>query len=158
VSGALDPNWTATANSHWGVWATFACGNKLYIGGDFTEVSGVAQLHFAQFSDDIDQSPSCIAGGPGGGADKPRVKRLKAKVRGNRAIIRGRLVPPAPGDKVGLVFYANGSPLRRVDKKSDDLNADSRFKKKFKVPAGSTRCKVKVAYKGDTVGRKKFKC
>ena len=51
VSGALDPNWKATANSKWGVWATLAYADKLYIGGDFTEVSGVAQLRFAQFSE-----------------------------------------------------------------------------------------------------------
>lgn len=155
-SGALDPSWTASANSQWGVWSAFACGTKLYIGGDFTEVSGVAQLHYAQFSDDLEQVPSCLPG-PSGGVP-PHVKGLKAKVRGNKAIIRGQLLPPAPGDKVMLIFRAKGSPRTRVARKSDELNADSRFKKNFKIPSGSARCKVKVAYEGQRVGRKKFKC
>jgi hypothetical protein len=59
---------------------------------------------------------------------------------------------------VKLTFFANGSPLRKVVKRTATLNADSKFKKSFRVPADSTRCKVKVAFQGQAVGRKKFKC
>jgi hypothetical protein len=95
------------------------------------------------------------AGTPGG---QWILQRLKAKVKGNKAIITGQIAPPAPGEKVSLTFFANGSALKKVAKKSAELNADSRFKRKFKVPAESTRCKVKVAFKGDNLGKKKFKC
>ena len=86
------------------------------------------------------------------------LQNLKTKVKGGRAIISGTIQPPAPGDKVSLTFFANGSPLRKIAKKSATLNADSKFKKRFKVPGDSTRCKVNVAFQGSTLAQKKFKC
>ena len=86
------------------------------------------------------------------------LKGLKAKVRGNKAVITGTIQPPNPGKRVKLTFFANGSPLRKTAKKSATMNADSKFKKRFRVPTDSTRCKVKVAFQGQTVGQKKFKC
>jgi len=88
----------------------------------------------------------------------PTLQGLKAKVKGGRATITGTIQPPAPGDKVSLTFFANGSPLRKIAKKSATLDADSKFKKRFKVPTDSTRCKVKVVFKGSTLGQKKFTC
>jgi hypothetical protein len=38
------------------------------------------------------------------------------------------------------------------------LNASSEFKKRFKVPSDSTRCKVVVRFKGAKLGQKKFRC
>ncbi len=86
------------------------------------------------------------------------VVNLKAKVKGGRATITGQILPPAPGEKVSLTFFANGSPLRKIATKSATLNPDSKFKKRFKVPSDSTRCKVKVAFMGSPLGKKKFKC
>ena len=83
---------------------------------------------------------------------------LKAKVKRGKATVRGRIVPPAPGEKVKLAFFANGSPLRKVAKAKVALNDQSRFKKRFKVPADSTRCKVVVRFGGSRVGKKKFRC
>jgi hypothetical protein len=97
----------------------------------------------------------CAPGTPGG---KPVLQGLKTRVKGNRAIISGQIQPPAPGQQVKLTFFANGSPLRKIAKKSATLNADSKFKKKFRVPTDSTRCKVKVAFQGQAMGQKKFKC
>jgi hypothetical protein len=93
--------------------------------------------------------------GGGGGVS---LNNLKTKLRGNRAIISGQIQPPNPGKQVRLTFFANGSPLRKIAKKSATLNADSKFKKKFGVPTDSTRCKVKVAFQGQAMGQKKFKC
>jgi hypothetical protein len=102
---------------------------------------------------------TCAPPGPGGGGGSGfALKGLKAKVRGSRAIITGRIEPPAPGEKVKLRFFANGSPLRKIAKKSATLNADSKFKKSFRVPSDSTRCRVKVAFRGDPVGKKTFRC
>ncbi|MGH2675650.1 MAG: hypothetical protein ACRDKA_09390 [Actinomycetota bacterium] len=92
---------------------------------------------------------------PGGA---PVLQGLKTKVKGNRATVTGTIQPLAPGEKVKLTFLANGSPLKKVAKKSATLNADSQFKKRFKVPSESTRCKVRVAFKGAKLGQKKFKC
>jgi hypothetical protein len=97
----------------------------------------------------------CAPGTVGG---KPILQSLKAKVRGSRAIISGKILPPAPGKRVVLTFFANGSPLRKISKKSATLNADSRFKKGFRVPTDSTRCRVKVAFEGDPMGKKTFRC
>lgn len=83
---------------------------------------------------------------------------LKTKVRSGKATVRGRIVPPAPGEPVKLTFFANGSPLRKVAKAKVALNDQSRFKKRFKVPADSTRCKVVVRFAGSRVGKKKFRC
>jgi hypothetical protein len=95
-------------------------------------------------------------GGPGGGAFS--LSNLKAKVKGGRATITGKVNPPAPGDQVKLTFFANGSPLRKVATKSATLNTSSEFKKRFKVPSDSTRCKVMVRFKGPKLGQKKFRC
>jgi hypothetical protein len=97
----------------------------------------------------------CAPGTTGGA---PLLKGLKARVKGNRAIISGQVLPPAPGDTVALTFFANGSPLHKVAKKNAVLNADSKFKKRFRIPDESTRCKVKVAFHGSTLGQKKFRC
>jgi hypothetical protein len=97
---------------------------------------------------------SCGAPGPG----PVSVQGLKAKVKGNRVTITGKIEPPAPGDNVTLTLFANGSPLRKVAKKSDELDANSEFKKRFKIPSDSTRCKVKVQFRGQAVGKKRFKC
>jgi hypothetical protein len=91
------------------------------------------------------------------------VKGVKAKVKGANAIISGQILPPAPGGKVFLTFLANGSPLKKVAKGKDKLNAQSKFSKKFKVPGGATRCMVKVNFKGDaghfpSKAKKKFRC
>jgi hypothetical protein len=94
----------------------------------------------------------------GGGGGTATVQGLKARVKGTRAIITGQIAPPAPGDKVVLTLFANGSPLRKVAKKTAELNGDSEFKKRFALPAGATRCKVRVAFHGDTAGQKKFRC
>jgi hypothetical protein len=94
----------------------------------------------------------------GAGGATATVQGLKTKVKGTRAIITGRIAPPAPGDKVVLTLFANGSPLRKIAKKSAELNGDSEFKKRFTIPGGATRCKVRVGFNGDTVGQKKFRC
>lgn len=91
------------------------------------------------------------------------VQGLKAKVKGNKAIISGQILPPAVGAKVIMIFFANGSPLRKVAKKSDRLNSQSQFSKRFSVPEDSTRCKVKVNFQGDaghfaSAGQKRFRC
>jgi hypothetical protein len=94
---------------------------------------------------------------PGGGSAFT-VTNLKARAKGGRATITGAIVPPAPGDQVKLTFFANGSPLRKIAKKSATLNANSEFKKRFRVPGESSRCKVQVAFRGTRLGQKKFKC
>ena len=88
----------------------------------------------------------------------PALQGLKAKVRGNRATVSGAIQPPAPGEPVKLTLFANGSPLRRIAQKIATLNADSKFKKRFKVPRDSTRCKVTVGFQGNRLGKKKFPC
>jgi hypothetical protein len=93
--------------------------------------------------------------GSGGAAS---LRDLRARVKGGRAIISGRIEPPAPGQRVKLSFYANGSPLRKVAVKSATLNASSRFRKSFRVPTDSTRCRVRVAFGGRPVGKKTFRC
>ena len=102
---------------------------------------------------------SCQAGtapGPGGGVYE--LQGLKAKVKGGRATIRGTVQPPAPGERVRLKFFANGSPLRKVAAKNATLNANSKFKKRFKVPSESTRCKVVVRFRGAKLGQRKLRC
>ncbi|MGH2655791.1 MAG: choice-of-anchor L domain-containing protein [Actinomycetota bacterium] len=90
-------------------------------------------------------------------------KKIKTKVKGNTAIIQGQILPPVPGQKVFLTFFANGSPLKKVAKGKDAMNANGVYKKKFKVPGDSTKCMVKAVYKGDAFhlgskAKKKFKC
>jgi hypothetical protein len=96
--------------------------------------------------------------GPGGGPGGASLRALKAKVSGNRAVITGRIEPPAPGERVSLTFFANGSPLRKIAKKNATLNSDSKFKKGFRVPGDSTRCKVQVKFRGANMGKKSFRC
>jgi 4a-hydroxytetrahydrobiopterin dehydratase len=96
-------------------------------------------------------------GGPGPGTGTS-LKGLKTSLRGGRAIIRGQIDPPYPGKRVSLTFFANGSPLRKVAKANATLNPQSRFKKGFRVPAASTRCKVKVTFEGAPMAQKKFGC
>jgi concanavalin A-like lectin/glucanase superfamily protein len=55
--GSLTP-WTAHANSVLGVFAVEASTNRLYIGGDFTDVSGQTQQHFAMFAVQDNTSPT----------------------------------------------------------------------------------------------------
>lgn len=86
------------------------------------------------------------------------LSNLKTKVKGGRAIISGKVQPPAPGQQVKLTFFANGSPLRKIATKSATLNAASEFKKRFKVPPDSTRCKIVVKFQGSKLGQKKFRC
>jgi hypothetical protein len=93
--------------------------------------------------------------GPGAGTS---LTGLKARVRGGRAIITGRIDPPYPGKRVSLTFFANGSPLRRVAKAKATLDADSEFKRGFRVPANSTRCKVRVTFEGTPMAQKRFRC
>lgn len=105
-------------------------------------------------SDTPTETP-CSPGSPGGA---PVLQGLKTKVKGNRATIAGKVQPPAPGDNVKLTFFANGSRLRKVATKSATLNIDSEFRKRFRVPSESTRCKVVVRFKGAKLGQKKFRC
>jgi hypothetical protein len=102
---------------------------------------------------------SCGAGGgAGAGGGTFQAQNLRARVKGGRAIITGKIAPPAPGRTMVLTLYANGSPMRKVARKSDELNAESEFKKRFRVPASATRCRVDVAYSGTIVGKKRFRC
>jgi hypothetical protein len=99
--------------------------------------------------------------GPGGGPSEPAeptLANLKANVKGSRATITGKIDPAAAGEQVNLTFFANGSPLRKVAAKSATLNADSEFRKRFKVPSESTRCKVAVRFAGAKLGQRKFRC
>lgn len=53
--------------------------------------------------------------------------------------------------------------MKKVAKGKDKLNGQSKFSKKFKVPGDSTKCMVKVNFKGDaghfpSKGKKKFSC
>jgi hypothetical protein len=104
-------------------------------------------------------SMTCQAGtGPGPGGSAYDLQGLKVKVKGGRAIIRGTVQPPAPGERVRLTFFANGSALRKLASKNATLNAGSEFRKRFRVPSESTRCKVVVRFKGAKMGQRKFKC
>jgi hypothetical protein len=96
-------------------------------------------------------------GGPGSGSQFD-VQGLKARVKGGRATITGRIEPSATGQKVKLVFFADGSPLRKRASKAATMNAESRFKKRFAVPSDSTRCKVVVRFLGSKLGQKRFRC
>jgi len=102
---------------------------------------------------------TCQAGtGPGPGGSAYDLEGLKVKVKGGRAIIRGTVQPPAPGERVRLTFFANGSAPRKLASKNATLNAGSEFQKRFRVPSESTRCKVVVRFKGAKMGQRKFKC
>jgi hypothetical protein len=98
------------------------------------------------------------SGGGGGGGGAFDLTNLKTRVKGGRATIGGRINPSATGERVKLTFFANGSPLRKIAAKRATLNADSEFKKRFKVPSDSTRCKVVLRFRGAKMGQKKFKC
>lgn len=91
------------------------------------------------------------------------VKKIKTKVTNWRAMVKGKVVPAAPGGKVSLTFFANGSPLKRRAKKNATLNARSSFRKSFRVSSDATRCMVRVRFAGDaghfpSSGKKKFRC
>ena len=117
---------------------------------DFQAVTPTAEPNSA-----APNETACGGGGGGGGGGGSRATNIKAKVRGSRAIITGKIQPPAPGDKVSLTLSADGE---KVGKKKDALDSQSQFKKALRVPPGSTRCKVTVRYEGDAVGKKKFAC
>ena len=90
-------------------------------------------------------------------------KKIKTKVKGNKAIISGQVLPAVPGGKVLLTFFANGSPLKKVAKGKDAMDGNGVYKKKFKVPGDSTRCMVRTVFKGDAFhfgskSKKKFSC
>ena len=135
---------------------TPGCATLLEAGDDTDDSATDFQVQPTPNPEPNSATPNETACAPGGGAFS--LQGLKAKVKGGRATITGQIQPPAPGEKVSLTFFANGSPLRKVAKKSATLDADSKFKKRFKVPTDSTRCKVKVAFMGSTLGKKKFKC
>ena len=74
-TGALDPNWTPTADPSFpGVWVLSTSGlfPRIYAGGDFTRVSGEPHLRFAQFTDssgtpaDTTAPETTIDSGPSG--------------------------------------------------------------------------------------------
>lgn len=71
VTGALRSDWQGTANSSLGVFSMLGFGSHLYIGGDFTLVSGVSQQHFAQFTDPGDTTAPTIPGTPTGTSNTP---------------------------------------------------------------------------------------
>jgi hypothetical protein len=96
----------------------------------------------------------CVGGG--GGAFS--LSNLKTRVKGGRATISGRIEPSATGEQVKLTFFASGSPLRKLATKNATLNADSEFRRRFRVPAESTRCKVVVRFQGAKMGQRKFRC
>jgi hypothetical protein len=90
-------------------------------------------------------------------------KKIKTKVKGNKAIISGQVLPAVPGGKVILTFFANGSKLKKVAKGKDAMDGNGVYKKRFKVPGDSTRCMVKTVFKGDAFhfgskSKKKFSC
>jgi hypothetical protein len=101
---------------------------------------------------------SCQPSTGAGGGGAASLKDLRARVKAGRAIISGRIDPPAPGQRVKLTFSANGSPMRKVAARNATLNAESRFKKAFRVPADSTRCRIRVVFGGASVGKKTFRC
>ena len=95
-------------------------------------------------------------GGSGGGVS---VKNLKTKVSGNRATVSGRIQPADPGGTVRLSLKMRAEDgAIRLTRKNDDLNADSEFRKRFKVFPGPATCKLRVAYDGNAVARKTFDC
>lgn len=50
ATGALDTSWKPNPNSSKGIWSIYASPDKLYVGGDFTTISGASFSHFAQFA------------------------------------------------------------------------------------------------------------
>jgi uncharacterized repeat protein (TIGR01451 family) len=53
ATGNLDTSWLPAVTAGFlGVFTVASSGNHLYVGGDFTRVSGQKQLNFAQFTDD----------------------------------------------------------------------------------------------------------
>lgn len=91
------------------------------------------------------------------------IKKIKTKVVGNKAIISGQILPAVPGAPVFLTLYANGSPLHKVAKGKDKMNSSGQYKKGLSFPSDSTRCLVRVQFKGDQFhlpsrAKKKFKC
>ena len=53
--------------------------------------------------------------------------------------------------------------MKKAGKGKATLNANSEFKKRFRVPRESTKCMVRVRFKGDaghfaSAGKMKFRC
>jgi hypothetical protein len=71
VTGAVRNDWNGTANSSLGVFSMLGYGSHLYIGGDFTLVSGQSQQHFAQFTDPGDTTTPTTPGTPSGVSNTP---------------------------------------------------------------------------------------
>jgi hypothetical protein len=91
------------------------------------------------------------------------IKKIKARVSGGKATVRGQVLPAIEGGKVLLTLLGNGSPMKRVARKKDTLDSQGKFRKRFGVPSDSTRCMVKVNFKGDaghfpSTGKKRFRC
>src|SRR5919112_1851253 len=62
-TGIVDSQWTPTVNgAPLGVWAMDSYGPKLYVGGDFSGISGQAQAGFAQFTDGPDLPDKGLTG------------------------------------------------------------------------------------------------
>ena len=68
ATGALFP-YAPNVDSSQGPWALAADATHLYMGGDFSQISGVAQPHFAMFFDStittVAQPPTALRAGPG---------------------------------------------------------------------------------------------
>jgi hypothetical protein len=92
-----------------------------------------------------------------GGVDVT-VQNLRTRVRANRATISGVIQPPAPGDTAKLTFFAKVSRFRKVATTFDQLDLDSRFMKRFRVPSRATRCRAVVAFHGMVEATKRFAC
>ncbi len=68
ATGALFP-YAPNVDSSQGPWAMAADATRLYLGGDFSQISGVPQPHFAMFLDStittVAQPPTALRAGPG---------------------------------------------------------------------------------------------
>jgi hypothetical protein len=63
ATGIIDSQWTPKANGgNLGVWAMAWYGTQLYVGGDFTSISGREQERFAQFTEGPDQPLKGVTG------------------------------------------------------------------------------------------------
>jgi hypothetical protein len=63
ATGVIDTQWTPKANGgSLGVWAMAWYDTQLYVGGDFTSISGRAQERFAQFTEGPDQPLKGLTG------------------------------------------------------------------------------------------------
>ena len=68
-TGALDPQWAPVAPGGQGIWAmTGSSGPRLYVGGEFTRISGQVQQGYAQFSDSDVTAPTVLGVTPEDGS------------------------------------------------------------------------------------------